>query len=50
MTSSQQEEWFERIEVEELWGIGRKHAPKLNAMNIFTVSDLKRASIPSMLG
>ncbi|WP_277267585.1 Y-family DNA polymerase [Nitrosomonas nitrosa] len=48
MTSSQQEEWFERIEVGELWGIGRKLAPKLNAMNIFTVSDLKQASIPSM--
>lgn len=50
MTSSQQEEWFERIEVGELWGIGRKLAPKLNALNIFTVSDLKRASILSMRG
>ena len=48
MTSFQQDEWYKRIEVGELWGIGRKLAPKLNDMNIFTVADLKQASITTM--
>lgn len=48
MTSFQQDEWCKRIEVGELWGIGRRLAPKLNDMNIFTVADLKQASISTM--
>jgi DNA polymerase V len=40
--------WFKRIEVGEIWGIGRKLAPQLNAMRIVTALDLKQASIPSM--
>jgi DNA polymerase V len=44
----QQGEWYKRIEVGELWGIGRRLAPKLNDMNIFTVADLKQASITTM--
>ena len=48
MTSFQQDEWYKRIEVGEIWGIGRRLAPKLNDMNIFTVADLKQASIITM--
>jgi len=48
MTSFQQDEWYKRIEVGELWGIGRRLAPKLNDMNIFTVTDLKQVSIITM--
>lgn len=33
-----------QIEVGEVWGIGRKLAPKLNALNINTVLDLKQAN------
>lgn len=35
--------WLARIEVGEVWGIGRKLAPQLNAMGIQSVLDLKRA-------
>lgn len=31
------------IEVSEVWGVGRRIAAKLNAMNIHTVEDLRRA-------
>jgi len=47
-TAYQEEMWFKRIEVGEIWGIGRKLAPQLNAMRIVTALDLKQASIPSM--
>lgn len=32
------------IEIGEVWGVGRRIAAKLNAMNIHTVDDLRRAS------
>ena len=48
MAVYQQESWFKRIEVGEIWGIGRRLAPKLNAMGIHTVMDLKKASPAGM--
>lgn len=44
MTQYRQDDWFQRVEVGEIWGIGRKLAPKLNALNINTVWNLKQAS------
>ena len=48
MVMDQQESWFKRIEVGEIWGIGRRLAPRLNAMGIQTVMDLQKASPASM--
>ena len=39
---------FSEIDVGEVWGVGRKLAPRLNALGINTVLDLKRA-IPERL-
>ena len=44
MTPYEQEYLFKNIEVGELWGIGRRLAPKLNSIKIRTVYDLKHAS------
>jgi DNA polymerase V len=35
---------FSEIDVGEVWGVGRKLAPRLNALGINTVLDLKRAN------
>lgn len=43
MTEQEWNAWLARIEVSEVWGIGRKLAPQLNAMGIQSVLDLKRA-------
>lgn len=43
MTEQEWDAWLARIEVGEVWGIGRKLAPQLNAMGIQSVLDLKRA-------
>lgn len=43
-----QDVWFKRIEVGEIWGVGRKLAPKLNQYGIETVYDLKSASPTDM--
>ncbi|MEQ1815537.1 MAG: Y-family DNA polymerase [Nitrosomonas sp.] len=48
MSLWQQDEWFRKIEVGEIWGIGRRLAPKLQEIGIKTVLDLKTAS-PSQL-
>src|SRR5690349_9199287 len=48
MTPFQQDIWFQRIGVGELWGIGRRLAPKLHQHAINTVYDLKHASPSSM--
>ncbi|HRB97113.1 MAG TPA: Y-family DNA polymerase [Nitrosomonas sp.] len=48
MSSQQQDEWFRKIEVGEIWGIGRRLSPKLREIGIKTVLDLKTAS-PSQL-
>lgn len=39
----QQDQWFNRIDVGEVWGIGRRLAPKLHDMGIRTVLDLKQS-------
>ena len=38
------DEWLSRIEVGEVWGIGRRLAPRLNKHGIKTVLDLKHAN------
>lgn len=43
LSSQQQADWFNRIEVGEIWGIGRRLAPKLHEIGIRTVLDLKRS-------
>ncbi len=43
-----QTDWFQRIDVGEIWGIGRRLAPKLHEIGIKTAWDLKTAS-PSPL-
>lgn len=48
MLPLQQDIWFKQINVGEVWGIGRKLAPKLNQIGIKTVLDLKRAPIVDM--
>lgn len=36
--------WLSHIKVGEVWGVGRKLAPKLNKLNIHSVLDLKEAN------
>ncbi|PSJ15843.1 Y-family DNA polymerase [Nitrosomonas supralitoralis] len=48
MTPFQQDIWFKRIKVGEIWGVGRRLAPKLNQYGIETVYDLKQASSTTM--
>lgn len=44
MSPQKQDEWFRKVEVSEVWGIGRRLAPRLHEMSIKTVLDLKQAS------
>lgn len=44
----QQDDWFNRIAVGEVWGIGRRLVPKLHQKGIKTVLDLKQASPSGM--
>lgn len=44
MSALEQDIWCKRIEVGEIWGIGRRLAPKLHQYGIQTVYDLKCAS------
>ena len=44
MTTVSVNQMFSEIDVGEVWGVGRKLAPKLNALGINTVLDLKRAN------
>ena len=39
----QQDQWFNHIDVGEVWGVGRRLAPKLHDMGIRTVLDLKQS-------
>jgi len=48
LSPQQQEDWFSKIEVGEIWGVGRRLAPKLHEIGIKTVWDLQTAS-PSQL-
>jgi len=41
MPKAEMECWLSRIEVGEIWGVGRKLAHKLNDMGIYTVKDLR---------
>lgn len=43
MAETELNQIFSEIEVGEVWGVGRKLAPKLNALGINTVLDLKQA-------
>ena len=44
MTSQDLDALLSQIEVGEIWGVGRKLAPKLQALGFNTVLDLKRAN------
>ncbi len=48
MGLQEQDDWLFRIEVGEVWGIGRKLAPQLNEIGIQTVLDLKRADTTTL--
>ena len=43
LPAEQQTEWLQRIDVSEVWGIGRRMAPRLEAIGIRTVLDLRDA-------
>lgn len=48
MSAQEQNEWLGQIEVGEVWGIGRRLAPKLEDIGIATVLDLKRADTATL--
>lgn len=48
MTEEEWNGWLSRIEVGEVWGIGRKLAPKLNDMGIHSVLELKQADTATL--
>ena len=48
MTPAEQESWFGRTTVSDVWGIGRRLAPRLEALGIKTVRDLQLRD-PSLL-
>lgn len=44
MTRTERLEWMYGVEVGDVWGVGRRIAQRLEAMNIHTVFDLRNAS------
>lgn len=48
MPSQEQDAWLGRIEVGEVWGIGRRLAPQLQEIGIQTVLDLKKADTATL--
>ena len=48
MSAEQRDAWFARLPVAEIWGVGPRLAPKLNALGILRVLDLKRADPASL--
>lgn len=48
MESGDQDQWLSKVDVGEVWGIGRRLAPQLRDIGINTVLDLKRAN-PAVL-
>jgi DNA polymerase V len=48
MTDAVRESWMGKIAVNEVWGVGRKIAARLETMNIHTVLDLVRADVKSL--
>jgi DNA polymerase V len=43
LTDAEVEEWMAKYEVGEVWGVGRRMAPRLAALGIHTVLDLRHA-------
>lgn len=43
LSSGEQDAWMAEYEVNEVWGVGRRIAKRLEAMNIRTVQDLRHA-------
>ncbi|CAE6709521.1 Y-family DNA polymerase [Candidatus Nitrotoga fabula] len=48
LNPAEQEEWFTCIPAGEIWGVGRKLAPRLATIGIHTAQDLRQAN-PAML-
>lgn len=48
MSLQEQDAWLSRIDVGEVWGIGRRLAPQLQEIGIDTVADLKYAKPSAM--
>jgi len=48
MAADEWDDWLSRIEVGEVWGIGRKLAPQLSDMGIRSVLDLKQADATTL--
>ncbi len=44
MMEGKRDAWFSQIEVEQIWGIGPRMAPRLGELGIHSVLDLKRAN------
>lgn len=44
LSATEQNQWMGKIAVGEVWGVGRKLAPRLGALGIHTVLDLKQAN------
>jgi DNA polymerase V len=47
-TDTERDRWMAKIAVGEVWGVGRKIAERLEAMNIHTVLDLVHADVKSL--
>lgn len=45
LTDAQRQQWMEKIEVEEVWGVGRRIAVRLQVMGIRSVLDLATADL-----
>jgi len=48
LSTAELKQLFSRIEVDEVWGVGRKLAPRLNTLGIKTVQDLREANSEDM--
>jgi DNA polymerase V len=48
LTADQKTHLLERIEVEEVWGVGRKLTQKLARHGVHTVQDLRTAHVPTL--
>lgn len=48
LPQNDQDDWLGRIDVGEVWGVGRRIAPRLNEMEIRSVRDLRDAHVPTI--
>lgn len=48
MTSSERDSWMDKVDVGEVWGVGRRIEARLQAMNVRTVLDLARLDPQTM--